>query len=245
MEPCLHPGTLGTNLTIAEFLGVAADVGFAFVEMTARRMLNCGDIESLLSEKHVTPVCCNWSIGLRVSREDFDIALLHVEEEMAFTASCGCRGGALLLPFRNEPHGYIPGKGDTMDRIVRIANIAARYRLNVFLEFLGLHVADAPRDSYHDLQATIALVDQMGQANVGVLLDSYHWYLSGSTVEDVAVIPHDVPLFVHINDAPPGDVRALDDSMRLLPGGGVIDLDGFLGALAARRYNGPVSVEVF
>ena len=78
-----------------------------------------------------------------------------------------------------------------------------------------------------------------------MLLDAYHWYLSGGTAGEIAAIPAGTPLFVHINDAPPGDVATLDDSMRLLPGEGVIDLDAFLGAIAARGYDGPVSLELF
>ena len=58
-------------------------------------------------------------------------------------------------------------------------------------------------------------------------------------------MPAGMPLFVHINDAPPGDIMTLDDSMRVLPGEGVIDLTGFLGAIAARGYDGPVSIELF
>jgi len=40
-------------------------------------------------------------------------------------------------------------------------------------------------------------------------------------------------------------VAALTDAMRVLPGAGVIDLDGFLGTIAARGYDGPVSIELF
>jgi len=80
---------------------------------------------------------------------------------------------------------------------------------------------------------------------LGVLLDAYHWHLSGGTVSEIAAIPTGMPLFVHINDAPPGDVTTLDDSMRVLPGEGVIDLTAFLAAIAARGYDGPVSIELF
>jgi sugar phosphate isomerase/epimerase len=52
---------------------------------------------------------------------------------------------------------------------------------------------------------------------------------------------------VHVNDAPPDVPRVeLVDHRRKLPGAtGVIDLDGFMQALAASGYDGPVTAEPF
>lgn len=250
MYPCLHPATLRPGTDGPTMVRAGAAAGFHLMEASARALINAaaddpGALRTLLAEHGVTPVHCGWSAGLRSSRADFEAALPLMAVEMAFVAPYGARGGTLVLPFRREPNAPDPDDADTLDRIHHVAEQAVLRGLFVVLEFVGLHSADAPPQTYHDLAATLGLVERVGRPNVGVLVDSYHWYLSGGTVAAIAAIPAGTPLFVHINDAPPGDVTALTDAMRVLPGQGVIDLDGFLGAFAARGYDGPVSIELF
>jgi sugar phosphate isomerase/epimerase len=250
MQPCLHPATMRPGLSGPEIVEIGAQAGFRLMEASARSLINFvaddpNKLHTLLTENDVTPVHCGWSAGLRSSRADFAAALPRTAEEMAFVATYGCEGGTLVLPFRRESGAPDPEEADTLDRIGQIADLAAANGLTIVLEFVGLHIPDAPMQTYHDLAATLGLLRQVRHANVGVLLDSYHWYLSGGTADEIAAMPAGMPLFVHINDAPPGDVATLDDAMRLLPGEGVIDLTAFLGAIAARGYDGAVSVELF
>ena len=250
MQPCLHPATMRPGLGGPAIVEIGAAAGFHLMEASARGLINfaagdAGKLRTLLDENGVTPIHCGWSAGLRSSRADFAAALPQAVEEMAFVAGYGCKGGTLVLPFRREADVPDPDLADTLDRIGQIADAALAKGLMIVLEFVGLHIPDAPAHTYHDLAGTLDLLRQVRQPNVGVLLDAYHWYLSDGTAADIAAIPAGTPLFVHINDAPPGDVATLDDSMRLLPGEGVIDLDAFLGAIAARGYDGPVSLELF
>ncbi len=250
LYPCLHPATLRPGTDAPTIVRVGAAAGFHLMEASARALINFvandpGALRTLLAEHGVTPVHCGWSAGVRSSRTDFEAALPLAEEEMAFVAPYGALGGTLVLPFRREPNAPDPDDADTLDRIRQIAALAAAHGLHVVLEFVGLHIADAPPHTYHDLASTLDLIARVARPNVGVLVDAYHWHLSGGTVAEIAAIPAEVLCFVHINDAPPGDVAALTDAMRVLPGDGVIDLDGFLGAFAARGYDGPVSIELF
>lgn len=250
MQPCLHPATMRPGLGGPAIVQIGARAGFRLMEASARGLMNFvaddpDALRLLLAENGVTPIHCGWSAGLRSSRADFEAALPRAAEEMAFVAPYGCKGGTLVLPFRREQGVPDPDEADMLDRIGQITDRAAANGLIIVLEFVGLHMPDAPARTYHDLGATMQVLDRVRRPNIGVLLDSYHWYLSGGTVDAIAAIPAGTPLFVHINDAPPGDVATLDDSMRLLPGEGVIDLPGFLGAIAARGYDGPVSVELF
>lgn len=249
MQPCLHPATLPTGLDVASAFRAASGAGFRLIEYSARRLIDFaaegGELQHVLGETSVVPVHCGWSAGLRSSRAEFDAALPRAAEEMGFAARFGCVGGSLVLPFRRERGAPDPDEADTLDRIGQVAELAAANGLTIVLEFVGLHIPAAPAHTYRDLASTLRLLAQARRPNLGVLLDSYHWHLSRGTMDDFAAIPAGTPLFVHINDAPPGDVSTLDDSMRLLPGEGVIDLPAFLGAIAARGYDGAVSVELF
>jgi sugar phosphate isomerase/epimerase len=83
--------------------------------------------------------------------------------------------------------------------------------------------------------------------NVGVLLDCWHWYTSGGTTKDIRGLRPAQVVYVHVNDAPAGvPVDAQVDNVRALPGEtGVIDIAGFLRALEAIGYDGPVTPEPF
>jgi sugar phosphate isomerase/epimerase len=249
MYPCLHPELLRRGLDIPTIMRIAAGAGFPAME-TGTRLLRALDgglatVQRLQEETGVRIVHTGWSAGLRSSRADFEAALSDTGAEMAFAAQIGSRGGTLVLPFRREQNVPDPDAADVIDRIQLLAEMAAGHGLRLVLEFVGLHIPDAPPHTVHDLVGTLEVLGQVRQPNVGVLLDSYHWHLSSGTVAQIAAMPPDLPLFVHINDAPAGDVGTLTDAMRVLPGDGVIDLDGFLGAIAARGYDGPVSIELF
>ncbi len=250
MLPCLHPATLTPGLDISTLAKTAGGAGFQTFETSAnalRYAANEGDVNLrwLFQETATTPVYCGWSANLRSSREDFDLAMARTEQEMAFVGPYGVRGGGTVLPFRREPGVPDPDDGDILDRIQQLAERSQAHNLFLALEFVGLHIADAPANAVNNLPRTLELIGKVKRQNVGVLLDSYHWYLSAGTAADIAAIPPGMPLHVHINDAPSGDPARLDDSMRVLPGEGVIDLDQYLGAVAARGYDGPVSVELF
>jgi len=91
------------------------------------------------------------------------------------------------------------------------------------------------------------LVTAIGTDNVGLLLDSWHWYTSHGTVEELSQLSNKDIVHVHVNDAPSGiAVDQQVDNRRGLPvTTGVIDMKGFVNALVKIGYDGPVEVEPF
>jgi len=91
----------------------------------------------------------------------------------------------------------------------------------------------------------LEMIGAIDQPNVGLLFDSFHWYTSHATREDILSLTADQIVLVHINDAPDLPKDEQIDNQRLLPGEGVIDLQGMLSALQIIGYNSYVSVETF
>ena len=91
------------------------------------------------------------------------------------------------------------------------------------------------------------LIAEIGQKNVGFLLDSWHWYTAGETVADLKTLTNNDVVSVDLNDAPAGlSLDQQKDSSRELPlATGVIDLAGFLNALNAFGCDAPVRCEPF
>ncbi|UCE48261.1 MAG: sugar phosphate isomerase/epimerase, partial [Phycisphaerales bacterium] len=81
----------------------------------------------------------------------------------------------------------------------------------------------------------------------GLLLDSWHWYTSHGTVEELLQLSGKDVVHVHVNDAPAGiEVDRQIDNRRQLPvTSGVIDTKGFINALVKIDYDGPVECEPF
>ena len=91
----------------------------------------------------------------------------------------------------------------------------------------------------------LELIREIDQDNVGLLLDSWHWYTSYGTLDDIRNLRSKgvEVIYVHMNDAPAGiPVDEQMDFVREVPGEtGVIDLVGFLKGLKEVGYDGPVT----
>jgi sugar phosphate isomerase/epimerase len=99
----------------------------------------------------------------------------------------------------------------------------------------------------HTLAEARSLIADTGCDNVGVVLDSYHWYTAHEGVADLlALKPSDI-VAMDLNDAPEGlEIDEQQDLDRRLPGTtGVIDTPGMVAALKEIGYDGPVKVEPF
>ncbi len=91
------------------------------------------------------------------------------------------------------------------------------------------------------------LIDAIDTGNVGLLMDSWHWYTSHGTVDELLGLTGKDIVHVHVNDAPINiEIDQQIDSRRKLPvTTGVIDMKAFINALMAIGYDGPVECEPF
>lgn len=133
-------------------------------------------------------------------------------------------------------------------RLAPAAAVLADFGIRLGLEYVGPKTAWSSKK--HPFAHTMEQMGQLCQAvgeNVGFLLDSWHWYTSEESIADLRNLSAHQIVDVHVNDAP--DDVGVDrqiDSKRMLPGEtGVIDLTGFLSAIKALGYDGPVMVEPF
>jgi sugar phosphate isomerase/epimerase len=79
--------------------------------------------------------------------------------------------------------------------------------------------------------------------NFGVVLDVWHWYHSGSTLDDIRKAGKSRIVLVHLSDAAKMAPEEVRDNQRLLAGEGVIDLVGIFKTLKLMDWEGSVSPE--
>jgi len=103
----------------------------------------------------------------------------------------------------------------------------------------GKHVNDH-RDAWE-------VVRRANHPNIGLILDSFHTLGRKIDPDTIRAIPGDKIFFVQLADAPMIEMDLLYWSrhFRNMPGEGDLDVTGFMRAVAATGYNGPVSLEVF
>ena len=152
-----------------------------------------------------------------------------------------------ILP-GDDARNYDAMRDRYAERLAPLNEVLHAEGIGFGLEFVG---PKTMRDRYrfpfvYTVKGMLSLCASVGPG-AGLLLDIFHLFTSGGSVEDVRALTPGRIVYVHINDARPG--RNLDeqiDNERELPGAtGVLDLPGFLSALKEIGYRGPVVAEPF
>jgi sugar phosphate isomerase/epimerase len=134
-------------------------------------------------------------------------------------------------------------------RLREVARVLGDCGLRFGLEYVGPKTSwSATKHPFiHSMAELKDLLAEIGGENVGFVLDSWHWYTAGETVDDLLTLKNSDVVACDLNDAPAGlAVDQQRDNRRELPAAtGVIDLRGFLGALVTIGYDGPVRAEPF
>ncbi|MGI4801794.1 MAG: bifunctional sugar phosphate isomerase/epimerase/4-hydroxyphenylpyruvate dioxygenase family protein [Janthinobacterium lividum] len=91
------------------------------------------------------------------------------------------------------------------------------------------------------------VVEMADHPALGLIVDSFHTLALGDDPTGIADVPGERIFFVQLADAPKRDMDVLSWSrhFRSFPGQGELDVDGFLRAVLASGYSGPLSLEVF
>lgn len=251
MKSCLNAATLSNKLSFAEFVKAAGTAGFAAVEVRLgpvaelAKEIGIEGVRAFFADAGVAPAHCGLSAAPIRSDADYQDAIKQAPAECELARALGIPTAMLVMPYRRDQGETDPSR--LVQKVRDVAVIAEHHGLGITLEFLGLHPPAGLRsDSPTTLGQTLDFVEKVDRPNVGVLIDTYHWYLGGSQTADLARIKPAMPLFVHINDAPPGPVESLTDPMRVLPGEGVLDVASWLSDIRrATGYDRYASLEIF
>ncbi len=255
MFKSLHPGAIGFSVPFDKALVLAHTSGFTgldlsfpelrqFVEQTSLQA-----VQERFQAAQLRPGGWGLPIDFRGDEEKYRAGLAELPAYAAIAQGLGSPWCATwILPFSDELD-YGANMEFHARRLRPITQILADHGCRFGIEFVG---PKTMREGHtHEFISTIRgaleLGERIGTGNIGLLLDSWHWYTSHGTVEDLKQLTAQQVVYVHVNDAPAGlDVDKQIDLQRLLPGAsGVIDITSFLQTLERIGYDGPVVVEPF
>ena len=239
--------TAGKNVGWPEFARLAARTGYGGVDWSLGPAKTAGldATRALFAELRLTPTIVN--LPVQTGRGDdgaYRSSLAPLQEDAQFCAAAGCsKMMSVLSP--SHPLPKAEWRPRYRDRIAAAAEVLQRSNIRLGLEFLGVQQFRTRPNTHPfiwEMAEAVELAKECG-ANVGVVLDAWHWHHAGSTVQDILYAGKSRIVHVHVSDAraqPPEDVR---DNQRLMPGEGIIDLAGFFRALQSIGYDEGVSPE--
>ena len=249
MYKALSPGAVGVSLPAEKCVKLAKQYGFEGIYLDPRWVGEVGPARAAEVLDGLKPACFGLSFDYRADTPKFTEDVLEFAGLAEGMAALGCGRCSTWVPPCHDEMDFDENFQFHRRRMQWIADTLAEHKISLGLEFIGPKTC---RDGHkyefiHTMPEMLRLCSEVGPLNLGLLLDSWHWYTSGGTIDDLEKLkPHQV-VDVHINDAPAGiPVDEQLDSIRAMPGAtGVIDLEGFLGTLKAIGYKGPVMAEPF
>jgi sugar phosphate isomerase/epimerase len=251
----LSAGAIGIRgATLAETISLAAEAGFEGIDFSIREVAALADgygmdhVREMFDEAGVRPG--QW--GLPVAWRDdvqYQQDLASLPRLAAVAAELGCDRTATWCPPASDERTFDENFTWHADRFRPIAAVLKEHGCRLGIEFIGPKTLREGREYefIYTLEGMMSLADAIGTGNVGLLLDAWHLYTSGGSVDDLDQITAEHIVTVHVNDAPAGvPVDEQVDNVRRLPmATGVIDLPAFMRKLAELDYDGPVTPEPF
>jgi len=254
MKISLNGSLLSTPLDLESFLAKAAQYGYEGADLDLGQIVALDPDDpvsaglALFAKHGVQPSC--WGLPLDFRNMDSDdgyrASLLEFPRLAQLAAELECpRMCTWFMPALPDPDLFRRVAGE---RIKRAAGIAGDYGVRIGLEWVAPFTSrqgEGLRPFIWRMDQMLDWIDEMGEPNLGLLVDSWHWYHQDGTVAELEALAVDQIVHVHINDAPDLPKDTLGDVKdRVFPGEGVIDLAGFVGALAQVGYEDYLSPEI-
>jgi sugar phosphate isomerase/epimerase len=247
-------GNLGVKADLPTAVALAAANGFESVAPDAAYLgkLSEGALQEFLGDLKSKGLVWG-SAGLPVDfRGDDGPYRSGLKTLPEFAASLKRAGAGRVNTYIRPGHDrltYLANFRQHASRLREVAAVLGDQGLRLGLEYVGPKTSwTAARYPFiHSMPEMKDLIAEIGRDNVGFVLDSWHWYTAGETDADIRTLSARDVVACDLNDAPtqlPLDQQR--DLMRELPATtGVINLKGFLNALVAIGYDGPVRAEPF
>lgn len=242
MLSCIN-GATTMPYPLEEDVRSAAEAGFGAVELWHRKLPaylerhSVADLRRDLAARGLAvaalcPLFVDFGDAAAPARDAIDRA-----SDVAAELRCP----TLLVCVRRPPDGM--STADALEaaaaELAAAAGLAASRGVALAIEPLGRHpLVPGPR-------AALDLIERADQPNVGLMLDTFHYYRSEVPLDEIEALPVQRLLIVHVNDCDGRPREELRDADRLYPTLGVIPVEAMLAPLVASGYRGACSVEVF
>lgn len=243
----LNGATTMENADLLADIEISAELGYDFIEIWKAKLYdylklkNIDELINSLVKNNMKAYAIN-SIENITFRNKED--LNYIKEELIRLCEIAnkIKCDYIVVVPSPKPSGVSREeiKQESISRLEELSKIAQGYDTGLAFEFIG-----TGNCSVKTLDDAWQIVKGAELENVGLVVDAFHFYTGGSSIQSIKKIPPDKIIIFHINDCEDLPIEKLQDKHRLLPGEGVIPLREIAGALKSIGYNRVVSVELF
>ena len=242
MKSCVN-GATTMPYALDQDIDAAARAGFEGLEIWWDKLVayledhSTDDLKQLLKDNDLTPVgICPLRIW---PFRDSEPARQEFREAVRIAPQIGCNLLAVCPDFQPARLTREQALAIHAKELAGMAQLAAEHGVRLSIEPIGGHtLVPGPAEA-------LQLIEMAGAPeNVGILMDTFHYFRSGVTDQDIQAIPIDMLDIIHVNDCEDGALNELTDAHRLFPTRGVIPARQ-LSLLKDKGYDGFLSVEVF
>ena len=247
-------GAIGVKASPTELIRLAAKHGFESVQPSYRhlRELSEGQLDQLREQLRTQGLvwgAANMPVDFRNDQQKFDADLREFPGVVSAYQRAGVERISTWLKPYHDSLTYNQNFRSHVGRLRQVAKIARDHGLRFGVEYVGTKTlwTKSKFPFIHTMQEAQELISAIGASNMGLVLDSWHWYMAGETAADLLTLKNRDIVACDLNDAPTGiPVDEQIDNQRELPAAtGVIDVKAFLNALVEIGYDGPIRAEPF
>jgi sugar phosphate isomerase/epimerase len=251
----LSPGLIGVKANFAQTLDYAIQYGYEAIHPFTQEVMkeySAGQLSEMLARMKAHNLSYG-SINIPVEyRKDEAKFREDLKGLKAFCQTMEKQKASLINTWIFPSHPeltYNENMQQHGQRLGECAKIMKDHGIRLGLEYLGQRTT-MNRNRYpfiSTLKETKELIGAIGQPNVGIVLDSFHWYCADDTLADIRTLKGSEVTHVDLNDAREGFTRLTQvDGKRELPlATGVIPVKDFLQGLLDIGFAGPLRTEAF
>ncbi len=177
--------------------------------------------------------------------EQYKSDLTRLPQLAEIAQQLGCTRAVAIVEPGHDRRPYHENFEFHRRRYAEIADVLAASQIRLGIGFLAPMScrATGALQFIQSFDEVLLLARTISASNVGVALDTWHWHLSGGTLDALRTLSADKIVTVSLADAEVDTTAATADlEARRLPGdGAAVDNLGVLSTLAELHYDGPVS----
>ena len=250
----LSLGRLGFEATFPESVELATKHGFEGLDPDAGYLASLKDdalhwLLDDLQKRNLKFGAAGLPVEFRKDSETFNSDLKKLSATATVLQRAGIwRVNTWIMPCSDDLT-YLQNFRQHAERLRLCAQVLADHGQKLRLEYVSPRTLwrSQKHPFIHTLSEMKELLVAIGTDNLGIQLDSWHWFNAQETQQDLLTLRGQDVITVDLNDAPTGLTldQYRDDNRELPAATGVIPVKQFLDALLQIVYDGPIQAEPF
>lgn len=245
------PGSIGIDADQGRSIELASQYGFESVQPFGPQLLEEGSSRYVdaLNAASLQWAAARLTVSLRADEATFASGMEQLPSIAKALRGAGVtRVGTAISSYSDELN-YLQNFRLHTKRLREVGSVLEEQGLRLGLEYLGTkRLWTRSRHAFvHSMAECLQLIDEVGKPNIGLVIDSWHWWTARESVDEITKLTNSQVVSADLNDAPTGLEREEQyDNRRELPATtGMIDAQAFLRALLQIGYDGPIRAEPF